>query len=46
MAGSAEIISVMWYGAASRRVGMSVLAHGSGGPGMGSAGSKVFIDGG
>ena len=40
MAGSAAIISVMWNGAVPRRLGISVEAHGSGGPGSGAVGSK------
>ena len=39
--GSASIISVMWYGGPGRSEGMSVLAHGSGGPGRGASGSKA-----
>ena len=40
-AGSAAIMSVMWYGGPDRRLGVSVDAHGSGGPGSGAVGSKA-----
>ena len=46
-AGSAAIMSVMWYGGPERRTGVSVEAQGSGGPGRGALGSKpasVVID--
>ena len=41
MAGSAAIMSVMWYGGPSRQLGWELEAHGSGGPGSGASGSKV-----
>ncbi len=41
--GSAAIISVMWNGGPSRLDGVSVDAHGSGGPGRGAVGSKALL---